>query len=349
MLDGAIGAAVAALEQFPVAEMLASTGAGVHSVDSPAAATLVLLALAESEGAANAHGASCVRRLLSSRASTGFWRFSPDSERSEAGESARALVALRQWNMPLDPPPALAALLSRDAAQTSSESGAAAIEGVPPEADVATTADLLLLAAHEGRSLPGRAALVSEKVRTQGLLGCARGEPAVSPFLLGYLLTRWVRHVGDHWQLAVPLRAELISLWEKGEVRGAVNVALAMSALMNLGRPTDVNLFERTLDSMASLLLSGQSEEGLWPVAPLYEAGDVVYGSLEASAALCIEALVRYVRIARIAAERTDNFLPGALPPRSGTWKETLAAFDNDYPPALFSPESRARLLALGE
>lgn len=131
MLDGAIGAAVAALEQFPVAEMLASTGAGVHSVDSPAAATLVLLALAESEGAANAHGASCVRRLLSSRASTGFWRFSPDSERSEAGESARALVALRQWNMPLDPPPALAALLSRDAAQTSSESGAAAIEGVP--------------------------------------------------------------------------------------------------------------------------------------------------------------------------------------------------------------------------
>ncbi|WP_140799459.1 hypothetical protein [Myxococcus xanthus] len=353
MLDGAIGAAVAALEQLPAAEMLASTGAGVHQVDSPAAATLVLLALAESEGAGHSHGASCVRRLLSSRASTGFWRFSPDSERSAAGESARALVALRQWNIPLDPPPALAELLSRDAArepgQTSSESGAAAIEGVPPEADVATTADLLLLSAHEGRSLPGRAALVSEKVRTQGLLGCARGEPAVSPFLLGYLLTRWVRNVGDHWQLAVPLRAELISLWEKGEVRGAVNVALAMSALMNLGRPTDVNLFERTLDSMASLLLSEQSEEGLWPVAPLYEAGDVVYGSLEASAALCVEALVRYVRIARIAADRTDNFLPGALPPRSGTWKETLAAFDNDYPPALFSPESRARLLALGE
>ncbi|NVJ06287.1 hypothetical protein HUW63_13705 [Myxococcus sp. AM001] len=355
MLDGAIGAAVAALEQLPVAELLAATGAGVHPVDSPAAATLVLLALAECEGNGRAQVEACVRRLLSSRDATGCWRFSPDSKLPGAGESARALVALKQWNIPLEPSPALDALLSRDAARghgnTGPESGAVASEGAPPDGDVVTHADLLLLAAHEGRSLPGRAAFVAEQLRTRGLLSCVRGPPAAaaSPLLLGYLLTRWVRRAGDHWQLAVPLRDELISLWEKGEVRGAVNVALAMSALMNLGRPTDVNLFERTLDGMASLLLSGQSEEGLWPVAPLYEAGDVVHGSLEASAALCVEALVRYLRIARIAADRTDNFLPGTLPSRPGTWKETLAAFDDDYPPALFAPESRARLRELGE
>ncbi|AEI68655.1 hypothetical protein [Corallococcus macrosporus] len=335
LLDGAIAAATAALGQLPAAELLASTGAGVGVVDSPAAATLVLLSLGESKGLWHELVVSCVERLRASRASTGLWRFSPDAAAPATGESARALVALRQWNVTLDAPSSLEALLSRD--------------GVTAGEDVATNADLLLLAAHEGRALPERAAWVSEQLRARGLLGCAGGQPAASPFLLGYLLTRWVRGAGDHWQLAVPLRNELITLWEKGEVRGAVNVALAMSALMNLGRPTDVNLFERTLDAMASLLLKSQSEEGLWPVAPLYEAGEVVYGSLEASAALCVEALARYVRIARIAADRTDNFLPGALPARSGTWKETLAAFDKDYPPALFAPEARERLLALGE
>ena len=68
----------------------------------------------------------------------------------------------------------------------------------------------------------------------------------------------------------------------------ALDAAQAVCALQNCRRSG------AEVDSAVEFLLSGQSAEGGWPVAPFYFGRDLQFGSEEVTTGFCLEALSRY-------------------------------------------------------
>jgi hypothetical protein len=347
-IEQAIQQGRAALKALNAPELLVATADDVRPVDSPTVASLVLSALAASSEPPRDLAEPSLRYLLAAREPSSTWRFSHALSQAalpSTAESVRALVALKQWGVELDYAGALDSLLF--ITETGQEPG----EGE----DILASIELLFLGSLLGRPLPKLADRVVGRVRQAGLEDVSHGSLQASSSLLAYLLARWLRRGGDHWLLANLLTPRLIQQWERAPSIHALDSALMMNALMGLERPSSVDVWDKTLDSMAQRILAAQSEEGLWPALPLFaQTGGTLYGSLQITTAICLEALEGYLRVARVAGPRPLGTVlhagdqPAQLSLRPGNWKDTLGALRDALPLPLFGPEAFARLEAVG-
>jgi len=71
----------------------------------------------------------------------------------------------------------------------------------------------------------------------------------------------------------------------------ALDTAQAVCALQNCSRSGT------EIDAAVEFLLSGQSAEGGWPIAPFYFGGDMQFGSEEVATGFSLEALARYTAV----------------------------------------------------
>jgi hypothetical protein len=376
-LSRALAGGWAALGRANTPELVIAGAAGLDVCESPLTAALVLAA-AVGEPAAGAQevGQGQLRFLLASRQPPGHWGISPAFQRllpPHTDATVCALAALAQWGCPeVDCGAALGSVLAF--ARPEGACPAWLVEGneLRPErqrdADPVVNANVLFLGALLDRSLPAVAEAVGRFVARHGL-NCRFASPSyTSPFVFAYFLARWLRRDAAGALAGLHERVVWDCVWRSREaLDNALDCALALSCRLDLGPCSGEPGWDQGLETLAEQVLRAQSQAGLWPALPLFTDGvGNVYGSVQATTALCLEAL-RKLRRAREggllpALDRDAPWAegslrqgdlfgrgcePGALP-RPGTMEDTLRALAGCIPAPLVSATAYGHLLEVG-
>jgi hypothetical protein len=294
---------------------------------SPFAAALIACALRPGGAADREDALPIVTReieyLLGTVEPPGLWRFAPATYPHlplDADDSACALAALRVHNQ---------AQVNYDAAFGALRSFApdgvfptwlvrgdtSRLPGQQNDIDVVVNTNVLYFAAVMGRSLPRAVSFVVDTVQRDGF-DCHQSLYYRSAFVFAYCLTRWLRsaNVDDAFvRLAAAHLARIMR-----ECTNSLECALALNAALDLGlrdsRPRSSVLGRRLtaregasengrprsedVEGLAAFLLREQTENGVWPDGTLFiDPAGGVYGSVEVTTALCIEALMRYTTL----------------------------------------------------
>ncbi|MCI0626728.1 MAG: hypothetical protein L0387_34620 [Acidobacteria bacterium] len=144
----------------------------------------------------------------------------------------------------------------------------------------------------------------------------------------------------------------------------SLDCALALNCLLDLGPGSLEPDWDWHLGEMSAYLVREQNSTALWPALPLFvDHFGNVYGSIQATTAICLEALSKYRRFGRRGtwAPRTGSRPvsrmrhpwkcnpPGApkKEPRPGTLEDTLRAVAQCMPPILIPPDGFRNMRAV--